>query len=401
MNSPKPAPFAYGQIDERPEEDPGVDSSAPLEEGDRDTPVLLLEDLVVRFKSMEGIPITAVDRVSLRINRRETVGLVGETGCGKSTLARAALKLVPFQEGHVTLLGHDLAGLRNTELRSLRRRCQMIFQDPRGSLNPRMTVGRIIGEPLRVHGIGERREQAEAVREMMDLVGLPDELYARRPVQLSGGQQQRVGIARALITRPALVICDEPVSALDVSIRAQILNLLADLRDSLDVSFLFIAHDLAVVRHLSDRVAVMYLGRIVEEGPVGEIFAQPRHPYSQGLVAAILRADGFARQRLGQVRRLAAGDLPSLLNPPEGCRYQSRCPYALDDPCRKTPPPDFVDSSSGVSRLVACHRWEEIASDSLDSAVLGADGTEPDISIYAPPQGDPKDSVEPENRAGE
>ena len=337
----------------------GVTASSPL--------TLDVEDLVVRFRSTDGRPITAVDHVSLRVGRRETLGLVGETGCGKSTLARAVLKLVPIDEGRVSLLGRDLLELHGEELRSVRRHCQMIFQDPRGSLDPRMTVGRIIGEPLKVHRLGDAAERAEQVREMMDLVGLPAELHGRRPVQLSGGQQQRVGIARALITRPSLVICDEPVSALDVSIRAQILNLLADLRDTLDVSFLFIAHDLAVVRHLSDRVAVMYLGRIVEQGPVERIFAEPRHPYTQGLVAAILRADSQARERLQLVHRLAAGDLPSLLDPPAGCRYQSRCPYALDDPCRQVPPDlepvgEVPGGEAPVTHLVACYRHAEIAS---------------------------------------
>lgn len=348
------------------------DVVAPETMTDDAAAVLEVEDLVVRFESADGRPITAVDHVSLRIGRRETLGLVGETGCGKSTLARAALKLIPFDEGNVRLLGRDLTGLGGEELRSVRRHCQMIFQDPRGSLDPRMTVGRIIDEPLKVHRLGDSAERAERVREMMDLVGLPEELHGRRPVQLSGGQQQRVGIARALITRPALVICDEPVSALDVSIRAQILNLLADLRDTLDVSFLFIAHDLAVVRHLSDRVAVMYLGRIVEEGPVERIFSEPRHPYTQGLVAAILRADSGARERLQLVDRLAAGDLPSLLDPPAGCRYNSRCPYALDDPCRSVPPEtELVDDAADDSAMhrVECHRHREIGPPSSDVMV--------------------------------
>ena len=206
---------------------PGAGSSG--RDHAKNSPVLALENVLVRFESRDGVPITAVDNVSLRVKRRETVGLVGETGCGKSTLARAALKLLPVQGGSVRLLGRDLQSLHREELRSLRRYCQMVFQDPRGSLNPRMNVESIIAEPLRVHGMGDREERQESVREMMKLVGLSEDLLDRRPVQLSGGQQQRVGIARALITRPALVICDEPVSALDVSIRAQILNLLADL----------------------------------------------------------------------------------------------------------------------------------------------------------------------------
>jgi oligopeptide/dipeptide ABC transporter ATP-binding protein len=357
------------------------DGSAGSGEVPSSQPVLTIEDLVVRFQSHDGRPFTAVDNVSLQIGRRETVGLVGETGCGKSTLARAALKLVPIAAGQIDLLGHDLASLKGSALRRIRSRSQMIFQDPRGSLNPRMNVGRIIGEPLRVHGIGSRSDQGSAVREMMDLVGLPEELIDRRPGQLSGGQQQRVGIARALITRPALVICDEPVSALDVSIRAQILNVLADLRDSLDVSFLFIAHDLAVVRHLSDRVAVMYLGRVVEEGPADLIFTEPRHPYTQGLVAAILRADTRTRERLRVVDRLAAGDLPSLLAPPQGCRYQTRCPYALDDPCRRTDAITEPIEASGpdARHLVACHRWREIPRPESESTFsFRAGGPEPD-----------------------
>lgn len=325
-------------------------------------PVLSIRDLVVHFRSHDGQPFTAVNGVSLDIAPGETFGLVGETGCGKSTLARAALSLVGFQDGQVRLLGQDLAELDRKEMRRLRQRCQMIFQDPRGSLDPRMNVGRIIGEPLRVHGLADRGERADRVREMMDLVGLPDELFDRRPVQLSGGQQQRVGIARALITDPALVVCDEPVSALDVSIRAQILNLLADLRDRLEVAFLFIAHDLAVVRHLSDRVGVMYLGRIVEEAPAEKLFAHPRHPYTQGLVAAILHADTGGHERLQLVERLAAGEIPSLLDPPEGCAYQTRCPYA-EDVCR-TIVPDIKAvaeaESDGSPHQVACHRWSDI-----------------------------------------
>ena len=359
---------------------PDKETAQPEDE----TAVLSVRDLVVRYESHDGKPFTAVNGVSLDIGPGETFGLVGETGCGKSTLARAALKLTPSQGGQVRLLGRDLAELDRRELRRMRRRCQMIFQDPRGSLDPRMSVGRIIGEPLRVHDLADRSDREARVREVMDLVGLPSELFDRRPVQLSGGQQQRVGIARALITEPALVVCDEPVSALDVSIRAQILNLLADLRDRLDVAFLFIAHDLAVVRHLSDRVGVMYLGRMVEEAPVEKLFAHPRHPYTQGLVAAILHADTGGHERLQLVERLAAGEIPSLLDPPDGCAYQTRCPYA-EDVCRTTVPAIEVvaDGAGGVEAVgaaaegaaasggaktevdsqphqVACHRWPEI-----------------------------------------
>ena len=326
---------------------------------DEDTLVLDMRDVSVRFDTPNG-SFRAVNDVSLTINARETVGLVGESGCGKSTLARAALKLVPIESGEVRLRGQDLAALRGRALRQARRSAQMIFQDPRGSLDPRMSIGQIIGEPLRVHGLASRGEMTGRVREMMDLVGLSASLADRRPSQLSGGQQQRVGIARALITRPALVVCDEPVSALDVSIRAQIMNLLADLRESLDVAFLFIAHDLAVVRHLSDRVAVMYLGRIVEEGPAEELFANPRHPYTQGLVAAILRTDDQARERLEAVGRLAPGDLPSPVRPPSGCPYRTRCPYADMETCG-TDRPHLVEIGAGhPGHRVACHKLDEL-----------------------------------------
>ena len=322
-------------------------------------PVLSLRGMSVEFTSLDGRPFNAVQDVTLDIGPRETLGLVGESGCGKSTLARAALGLVPTSAGSVRLLGRDLTETRGKALRRMRRSATMVFQDPRGCLDPRMSIYRIIEEPLRVHGMGDRGQRRSTVLEMMDLVGLPSSFVDRRPSQLSGGQQQRVGIARALITRPALVVCDEPVSALDVSIRAQTMNLLADLRDTLDVAFLFIAHDLAVVRHLSDRVAVMYLGRVVEEGPADQLFSDPRHPYTQGLVAAILRADPSARERLDDVERLAAGDLPSPIDPPPGCAYSTRCPYALDDPCRSQLPLLSVLDATGAHRG-ACHRIGDI-----------------------------------------
>ena len=322
-------------------------------------PVVDVEHVSVAFTAGDR-RFRAVNDVSLTIARRETLGLVGESGCGKSTLARAVLKLVPLEQGRIRLLGDDISELRGSGLRSVRRHAQMIFQDPRGSLDPRMTIGEIIGEPLRVHRIGDRRSRAADVAEMMELVGLPASFHDRRPSQLSGGQQQRVGIARALVTRPALVVCDEPVSALDVSIRAQVMNLLSDLRDTLDVAFMFIAHDLAVVRHLSDRVAVMYLGRIVEEGPADQLFSDPRHPYTQGLVAAILRADTDARSRLETVQRLASGDLPSPINPPVGCAYNTRCPYAVAEICAAHRPVLAALGDPGDEHRAACHRVDEI-----------------------------------------
>ena len=323
-------------------------------------PVLAIDRLSVVFEGLDKRRFRAVNDVSLEIAPRETVGLVGESGCGKSTLARAALGLVPIHDGRVRLLGRDLGQLKRSEMRGLRRHAQMIFQDPRGSLDPRMTIEDIVAEPLRVHGLAHGAALTTQLTEMMDLVGLPSTFRQRKPSQLSGGQQQRVGIARALITKPALVVCDEPVSALDVSIRAQIMNLFADLRDALDVAFLFIAHDLAVVRHLSDRVAVMYLGKVVEEGPADDLFAHPRHPYTQGLVAAILHADSGARDRLEAVARLASGDLPSPVDLPPGCAYHTRCPYAEDDPCRRQVPLlEHVDDGA-PSHHAACHLVAQI-----------------------------------------
>lgn len=320
---------------------------------DAETLVLDMRDVSVRFDTPNG-SFRAVNEVSLAINARETVGLVGESGCGKSTLARAALKLVPIESGEVRLRGQDLAALRGRALRQARRSAQMIFQDPRGSLDPRMSIGQIIGEPLRVHGLASRGEMSGRVREMMDLVGLSASLADRRPSQLSGGQQQRVGIARALITRPALVVCDEPVSALDVSIRAQIMNLLADLRESLDVAFLFIAHDLAVVEHMSDHVLVMYLGRLMESGDVRDLFGAPAHPYTRALTASAPSADPVAERR----RRTAPleGEVPSPLDPPSGCVFRTRCPWAAPECAGTVPPPVPPPGAHSPGHRAACLR---------------------------------------------
>ena len=321
--------------------------------------VLEASDIVVNFDTDAG-RITAVDGVSLHLNEGETVGLVGESGCGKSTLARAVMQLVPMTRGSVHLEGTDLASLSRRELRRRRHRIQMVFQDPRGSLDPRMSVSTLIGEPLRVHGIGDRADRARAVADAMELVGLPASVADRFPSELSGGQQQRVGIARAIVTDPAVLVCDEPVSALDVSIQAQIINVLDDLRDKLSVAILFIAHDLSVVRHLSDRVAVMYLGQIVETGPAGRVFSAPRHPYTHGLISAVPRADADSAARLQTARRLVLGELPSLLDPPSGCRYRTRCPYA-DDECAATEPArEPVDQVTGA-HTVRCHHWRSIS----------------------------------------
>ena len=321
--------------------------------------VLEADDIVVRFDTDAG-PITAVDGVSLHLRTGETLGLVGESGCGKSTLARAVMRLVVPQQGTVRLEGTDLASLSRRELRHIRHRIQMVFQDPRGSLDPRMDVASLIGEPLRVHGIGDRASRAREVAHAMELVGLPAAVADRLPSELSGGQQQRVGIARAIVTDPAVLICDEPVSALDVSIQAQIINVFDDLREELSLAILFIAHDLSVVRHLSDRVAVMYLGQVVETGTAHEVFTAPRHPYTHGLISSLPRADIHSAARLQTARRMVLGELPSLLDPPSGCRYRTRCPFAAEECAASEPAVEAVGAHSGEHSL-RCHRWRTIA----------------------------------------
>ena len=321
--------------------------------------VLEVDDVVVEFDT-DGGRITAVDGVSLHLAEGETLGLVGESGCGKSTLARAVMQLVPTVRGSVHLEGTDLAGLSRRELRRRRHRIQMVFQDPRGSLDPRMRVATLIGEPLRVHNMGDRADRTRAVAEAMDLVGLPSSVAERLPSELSGGQQQRVGIARAIVTDPAVLVCDEPVSSLDVSIQAQIINVLDELRDELQLAILFIAHDLSVVRHLSDRVAVMYLGKIVETGTSAEVFSSPSHPYTQALISAVPRADADSAARLQTARRLVRGELPSLLDPPSGCRYRTRCPYATEECAEAEPLPEPVGRADAL-HSVRCHHWRSIA----------------------------------------
>jgi len=321
--------------------------------------VSLLEtrDVVVDFPTSEGRSIRAVDHVSISLEPAETLGIVGESGCGKSTMARAVLQLVRPTSGSVLLKGVELTGIKGRELRSLRKQMQIVFQDPRGCLDPRMTVGTLLTEPLRVHKLGTPSGRKKIAQEMLERIGLDARFMSRRPADMSGGQQQRVAIGRALITNPELVICDEPVSALDVSIQAQVINLLGELQRDLGVALIFIAHDLAVVRHISDRVAVMYLGRIVEEGTTDELFQTPRHPYTQALIASIPRADSNARSGLQNAQRLSAGDLPSLLNPPSGCAYRTRCAYAKES-CGKNVP--ILREVPGVFHRVACDRWEQI-----------------------------------------
>ena len=304
------------------------------------------------FPGHEADAVHAVDGVSLEVHRGETLGLVGETGSGKSTLARCATRLHTLTAGRVEFDGHDISTLSRHELRPYRRQLQMVFQDPYGSLNPHRRVGSIIGDPLAVHGVAAGTARRRRVQELMETVGLNPEHYNRFPAEFSGGQRQRIGVARALALRPRLIVCDEPVSALDVSIRAQILNLLADLQRELDLTYLFISHDLSVVRQVSDRVAVMYLGRLAEVAPVAELYRQPRHPYVAALLSAVPVADPDLADRRGRI--ILAGDPPSPIHPPAGCRFHPRCPKAQLR-CAAEVPPLMPRDGDGVAHPTACH----------------------------------------------
>ena len=309
--------------------------------------LLRAEGLVKEFPVKRGT-VHAVSEVSFTIAKGETLGLVGESGCGKSTLGRLLLNLLEPTSGTVWFRGQNLSEKKGREQRELRRGMQMIFQDPYASLDPRMPVGSLIMEPLNAHRVGNRRERVEAVEALMEQVGLRPEFFGRYPHQFSGGQRQRVGIARALALNPELVICDEPVSALDVSIQAQILNLLADLQAARGLTYLFISHDLNVVRYLSDRVMVMFLGRICELSPTEALYGNPRHPYTKFLLEAVPQPDPTLRDA---DRALLTGEVASALNPPPGCRFHPRCPRA-DAICREKQP-DLVEMTPG--HLCACH----------------------------------------------
>lgn len=318
--------------------------------------LLEVRDLKMHFPITRGIiiqrqvgAIKAVDGIDFTLFRGETLGLVGESGCGKSTTGRAILQLHRPTHGEVLFEGKDLTKTKGEELRKMRRRMQMIFQDPYASLNPRMTVGSIIGEPLEVHGIGSgRKDRQERVQALLKTVGLNPYFVNRYPHEFSGGQRQRIGIARALAVNPSFIVCDEPISALDVSIQAQIINLLEDLQEELGLTYLFIAHDLSVVRHISDRIAVMYLGKIAEVADRDELYANPMHPYTQALLSAVPIPDP---QIENQRRRIILeGDVPSPANPPKGCNFSTRCPRVMDI-CKEKDPP-FKEYSSG--HYVAC-----------------------------------------------
>src|SRR6478609_4934418 len=320
------------------------------------TPLLEVRDLQTHYVTFGGERVVkAVDGVSFSLREGETLGIVGESGCGKSTLVRCILKLLEPSGGRILFQGQDITGLSRRDMRPLRRNMMMVFQDPYASLNARKRVGFIIGEALELHGIGTPAERKRRVQELLEVVGLNPEHYNRFPHEFSGGQRQRIGVARALAVNPKLIFCDEPVSALDVSVQAQILNLLKDLQKEFGLTYVFIAHDLNVVRHISDRVMVMYLGKAVEVGSRNDLYREPKHPYTGALLSAVPIADPEQGRSRKQI--ILDGDVPSPLNPPEACRFHPRCPRFVDGKCN-VDTPELVQHGS---HLAACHfpleRW--------------------------------------------
>jgi oligopeptide transport system ATP-binding protein len=335
-----------------------------------------VEDLKIHFPIRSGIfktevgTVKAVDGISFRIRRGETLGMVGESGCGKSTTGRALIRLREPTSGTVKFDGVDLVSLKSDKLRQMRRRMQIIFQDPYGSLDPRMTVGSIIGEPIDTHHLATGAARKERIADLLRIVGLDPQYVSRYPHEFSGGQRQRIGVARALAVEPEFIVCDEPISALDVSIQAQVLNLLTDLRQQLGLTYLFIAHDLSVVKHISDRVAVMYLGKLVEIGPPDSMYAAPGHPYTRALLSAVPVPDPESERRRKRV--VLQGDVPSPVNPPEGCRFHTRCWLyeQLDRPaeCRTVDPQ--LRTLQG-DQEVACHFAEKALLSDVGVAHIG------------------------------
>lgn len=318
---------------------------------DSNTPLVLVENLKMHFPIYRGIlsrkvgDVKAVDGISFEIFEGETLGLVGESGCGKSTVGRALLRLYDITDGEIEVNGHDVSTIEGEELRALRPEMQMIFQDPQASLNPRMTVGSIIAEPLDEHTKLSKQEKRAKVAELMDSVGLARRFADRYPHEFSGGQRQRIGIARALALEPKFIVCDEPIAALDVSIQAQVVNLLEDLQEKLGLTYLFISHDLSMIRHLATRVAVMYLGKIVELAPRDALYEAPLHPYTEALLSAVPHPD--PAQEATRERIILKGDVPSPSNPPKGCNFCTRCPK-VQDICHFIEPEwrDFGDGTS-------------------------------------------------------
>jgi len=337
-------------------------------------PLLVADGLVKHYvlrRSALGRPaaiVRAVDGVSFAVGAGETLALVGESGSGKSTVGRLVLRLIEPNAGRVLFEGRDIFALGASALRGFRRSAQLVFQDPYASLNPRMTVGDILAEPLALHAIVPPPRRSARVGELLDMVGLEPRFASRYPHELSGGQRQRIAIARALSVEPKLIVCDEPVSSLDVSIRAQVLNLLADLQRRLSLAYLFISHDLAVVKHIADRVAVMNFGRIVEAADAQALFAAPRHPYTRALMSAI----PLPKPRARRDRMILAGDMPSALEPPAGCHFHTRCPFAVERCSSERPA--LVDDGAG--RAVACHRWRELPA---SAGAEADDGTSPTL----------------------
>jgi len=317
-------------------------------------PLLECQDLIKHFPTKDGHrTVQAVNGVSLSLDRGETLGIVGESGCGKSTLARLLLRLIEPTAGEVRFEGEDLLALPPSKLRAKRRDMQLIFQDPYASLDPRLTIRAILAEPLSIHGVGDRRQRRDRVVELLEIVGLESEAMSRYPHEFSGGQRQRIGIARAIALHPKLIVADEPVSALDVSIQSQILELLLDLKDRLRLSYIFISHDLAVVEYVSDRVAVMYLGRIVETSDTESLYRTPSHPYTEALISAVPQPDPDRRRK----RIVLSGDMPNPESPPSGCPFHTRCPKVMDR-CRVDLPKTKNIASADRPHFVACHLFE-------------------------------------------
>ena len=339
-------------------------STSPIQvpkDGTADGELLQVKNLKMYFPITQGIIlqrqvgwVRAVDDISFSVKRGETLGLVGESGCGKSTTGRAILQLYKPTGGTVNFLNKSLTTLSGGDLRRMRREMQMIFQDPYASLNPRMTVGSIIGEPLEIHGLARGREKQERVQELLKIVGLNPYFANRYPHEFSGGQRQRIGIARALAVQPSFIVCDEPISALDVSIQAQVINLLEELQSQFTLTYLFIAHDLSVVRHISDRVAVMYVGKIVELTSRDLLYERPLHPYTKALLSAVPIPDPAIERK--RQRIILTGDVPSPVNPPTGCRFHPRCPFAQE--LCKQKEPELLEVEPG--HFAACHFWDEI-----------------------------------------